>query len=109
MGGAGGGAGVRRPTGRVRTIPDGGRSWLSGGGTRAPPAAARTYSCSYLFFGAAGEQPSERDAREREGKAVCRWCPVRRDCLEYALHTPEKDGLWGGLNEDERASGRHRR
>jgi WhiB family redox-sensing transcriptional regulator len=62
-----------------------------------------------LFFGPQGERQPERDVRERKAKAICAQCPVRRECLTYALSVPEKNGLWGGLNEDERASERRRR
>lgn len=29
-------------------------------------------------------------------------CPVRRECLEYAIEANEKFGVWGGLDEGER-------
>ena len=56
-----------------------------------------------------GERQPERDIRERKAKAICAQCPVRAECLDYALSRPEKYGTWGGLNEDERASERRRR
>lgn len=62
-----------------------------------------------LFFGLDGERPPQRDVREREAKAICAQCPVRNECLDYALTRPEKYGLYGSLNEDERASERRRR
>lgn len=62
-----------------------------------------------LFFGTEGERPPARDVRERKAKAICGQCPVRNECLDFALTRPEKDGLWGGLSEDERASERRRR
>ncbi|GAA3440637.1 MULTISPECIES: WhiB family transcriptional regulator [Streptosporangiaceae] len=62
-----------------------------------------------LFFGPDGERQPERDIRERKAKAICGQCPVRAECLDYALSRPEKYGTWGGLNEDERASERRRR
>lgn len=62
-----------------------------------------------LFFGPDGERQPERDVRERKAKAICSQCPVRNECLDYALSRPEKYGLYGGLNEDERASERRRR
>jgi WhiB family redox-sensing transcriptional regulator len=37
-----------------------------------------------------------------EAKELCGWCPVRRDCLNYALENVLKDGIWGGLTEAER-------
>lgn len=35
-------------------------------------------------------------------KAVCRDCPVRRRCLDYALEMHEQHGIWGGFTTDER-------
>jgi WhiB family redox-sensing transcriptional regulator len=37
-----------------------------------------------------------------EAKSVCRECPVREPCLEYALVNRERDGVWGGATERER-------
>lgn len=37
-------------------------------------------------------------------KAVCRRCPVMEQCQQWALTTRQKDGVWGGLSEDERTS-----
>lgn len=44
-----------------------------------------------------------------EAKAICADCPVRRECLRYALKAPEEFGVWGGLDEVERADIRRRR
>ena len=35
-------------------------------------------------------------------KAVCGQCPVRETCLEHALGSRERDGVWGGATEKER-------
>src|SRR5690606_558387 len=35
-------------------------------------------------------------------KAICAECPVRQDCLEHALVTPEPFGICGGKSERER-------
>jgi len=35
-------------------------------------------------------------------KAVCDECLVRESCLEFALASREKDGVWGGCTERER-------
>jgi WhiB family redox-sensing transcriptional regulator len=45
-----------------------------------------------------------REARRREqaAKRVCAGCPVRRQCLRYALDAGERYGVWGGLNPAER-------
>ncbi|HET6859312.1 MAG TPA: WhiB family transcriptional regulator [Streptomyces sp.] len=37
-----------------------------------------------------------------EAKELCSLCPVRRDCLNYALENVLKEGVWGGLTEAER-------
>jgi len=62
-----------------------------------------------LFFGPDGEQRPDREAREQQAKQVCMTCPVRTECLDYAVTRPENAGVWGGLNEDERATERRRR
>jgi WhiB family redox-sensing transcriptional regulator len=35
-------------------------------------------------------------------KEVCGECPVRANCLDYALETNQDAGIWGGLAEEER-------
>jgi WhiB family redox-sensing transcriptional regulator len=42
-------------------------------------------------------------------KAICRGCPVRKQCLEFALAARLDHGVWGGLNEVERRSLRRSR
>jgi WhiB family redox-sensing transcriptional regulator len=45
-------------------------------------------------------------------RAVCAGCPVREQCLAWALRTGQDDGVWGGLTSPERRalrSGRLRR
>lgn len=37
----------------------------------------------------------------REAKAICKECPIKQPCLEYALAHGE-DGVWGGTTEKER-------
>lgn len=42
-------------------------------------------------------------AREhREAKSICKQCPVRRQCLVYAMEGPIDHGIWGGMTERER-------
>jgi WhiB family redox-sensing transcriptional regulator len=35
-------------------------------------------------------------------KEVCDQCPVKVDCLDYALETNQDSGIWGGTSEEER-------
>jgi WhiB family redox-sensing transcriptional regulator len=44
----------------------------------------------------------ERGASTRTAKGICRECSVRADCLEFAITTGEKFGIWGGMSERER-------
>jgi WhiB family redox-sensing transcriptional regulator len=44
----------------------------------------------------------ERGASTRDAKAICAACPVRVECLEFALSNGEKFGIWGGMSERER-------
>ena len=48
------------------------------------------------------ETPPARHARELQAKATCAQCPVRGECLGYAMRVSEPLGIWGGLNETER-------
>lgn len=44
----------------------------------------------------------EKGGSTREAKRVCLTCPVRNECLIWALDTKERWGIWGGLSERER-------
>ena len=60
-----------------------------------------------LFFPpGAGE---EFATRIEQAKQICRRCPVRAECLEYALTVPIRHGIFGGLDEVEREPLRRRK
>lgn len=44
----------------------------------------------------------ENQRQAAQAIAVCRRCPVRRDCLEHALEHDEAIGIWGGTQPGER-------
>lgn len=44
----------------------------------------------------------ERGISTAEARAVCVPCPVRTDCLRWALARNERYGVWGGTSERER-------
>lgn len=46
--------------------------------------------------------PPDDDSLAAAAKEICSGCPVRKPCLEFALSTREKHGVWGGLTERER-------
>lgn len=43
---------------------------------------------------------SDEDAED--AKAICATCPVQQLCLDWALASREKEGVWGGATERER-------
>lgn len=45
--------------------------------------------------------PEEGQSPAR-AKAICRACPVRGDCLDFALRTRQFEGVWGGTTPYER-------
>ncbi len=50
-----------------------------------------------LFFpvGVTGQAIDQIEA----AKAVCHRCPVRAECLDFALVTNQECGVWGGASE----------
>lgn len=40
--------------------------------------------------------------RVAEAKTICATCPVKEQCLEFAIKNDERDGVWGGLTAKER-------
>ena len=65
-------------------------------------AACRGADANLFFAPTHQETKEERTAREAQAKSVCARCPVREQCLSFALTTREPHGIWGGLNETER-------
>lgn len=43
---------------------------------------------------------------DRAAKLICGWCPVRPECLAWAMNTNEPYGIAGGLTPDERRRAR---
>jgi WhiB family redox-sensing transcriptional regulator len=61
-----------------------------------------------LFFPAHGETRAEKTVREAEAVKLCDSCPVEMECRLYGVTTGERDGVWGGLREDELPAARRR-
>ena len=59
--------------------------------------AACRNSDTNLFFPKRGDITPVTAAR-----AICATCPVKTECLQYALDTVEMAGIWGGTTERER-------
>jgi WhiB family redox-sensing transcriptional regulator len=46
---------------------------------------------------------TESEERTLRAKKICSVCPVRVECLKYSIENREAHGVWGGLDERERA------
>ncbi|MEU4052576.1 WhiB family transcriptional regulator [Streptomyces olivaceus] len=68
-------------------------------------AACRTEDPD-LFFPIGTTGPAA--LQTEQAKAVCRTCPVREQCLRWALDTGQTLGVWGGTGELERRALRRR-
>lgn len=62
--------------------------------------AACRYAEPELFFPVPSSDKA--GAQVALAKAVCKACPVRRECLQFALATRQSHGIWGGMSERER-------
>jgi WhiB family redox-sensing transcriptional regulator len=62
--------------------------------------AACQFADPELFFPVSESGPAITQIAQ--AKAICSACPVRRDCLAFALATPQAQGVWGGMSEHER-------
>jgi len=59
-----------------------------------------------LFFPVGISGPAQLQVDE--AKAVCRRCPVRAECLRWALDSNQDAGVWGGASEGERRAMKRR-
>jgi WhiB family redox-sensing transcriptional regulator len=57
-----------------------------------------------IFFFTVGRNDSMLPAAH----TICGACPVRQDCLEYAISNGEEHGMWGGCTESARKGVRSR-
>jgi hypothetical protein len=60
-----------------------------------------------LFHPIGGSKEARQQAEN--AKQVCRRCPIRTRCLEWALETRQDEGVLGGLTEEERRAIHRRR
>jgi WhiB family redox-sensing transcriptional regulator len=82
----------------VISVPAGAATEASSAGWESRAACL---SCDPdLFFPIAPSGPALQQIAQ--AKAVCARCPVRRECLQYALATRQVHGVWGGTSEEER-------
>ncbi|MEW2079172.1 WhiB family transcriptional regulator [Streptomyces sp. NPDC012403] len=61
-----------------------------------------------LFFPIGSINSGRATLQTDEAKAVCRRCPVTRQCLAWAVDMGPVEGIWGGTTEGERRAMRRR-
>ncbi len=83
----------RSPQSNISGLPS--RDWQEDG-------LCRTVDAEIFFPPFDVEPTAARVERESAAKAVCAECPVRLECLEWALIIGEAYGIWGGYSESER-------
>lgn len=76
-------------------------------GIAARPRWERTPACvtadPRVFFPEDGDGRPVEDGPEAEpARRICAQCPLRHQCLEYALSAGMPAGIWGGLSTGER-------
>ena len=64
-------------------------------------AACLDVAVKDLFFA----HPSDLDSIAA-AKQICRRCPVRVECLDHAMATGERQGIWGATTPAERRARR---
>ena len=66
-------------------------------------AKCRDHPEADLWFPTTSDgRPGNAHADLNRAKRICAVCPVRIECLEYALEAGEQHGVWGGTSERER-------
>ena len=70
----------------------------------APLRPAPNAGCRVRRAEAQGSGPTSTrgTSSNAPAKAVCSGCPVRVECLAYALAEPQLQGVWGGTSDTER-------
>ena len=68
--------------------------------------ACRTANPDLFFPVAVGAVANRQIAKAQR---ICAGCPVRQQCLDFALRTPEPAGVWGGTTPEQRIRARRGR
>jgi WhiB family redox-sensing transcriptional regulator len=65
--------------------------------------ASCRFADTAIFYPPNESRGEIREMIETRAKAVCRECPVRKQCRDHALEAGEPYGIWGGTTPKERA------
>jgi WhiB family transcriptional regulator, redox-sensing transcriptional regulator len=61
-----------------------------------------------VFFPTVGDI-AIRDTVPKAAGDICAVCPVKAECLDFALRNRSLDGVWGGTSEEDRRKIRRQR
>ena len=64
-------------------------------------AACSPQNAELFVAETSGFSQEQRDNLQR-AKQICKECPVKQECLDFALVTGEDVGIWGGMTYNER-------
>jgi WhiB family redox-sensing transcriptional regulator len=59
-----------------------------------------------IFFPVSGTGASAPQIQQ--ARQVCAGCPVRRECLDWAMRSGEMHGIWGGTTPEDRTRTRRK-
>ena len=59
-----------------------------------------------IFFPVSGTGASA--AQIERARQICAGCPVRRECLDWAMTSGEMHGIWGGTTPEDRTRARRK-
>jgi len=79
----------------------------TGSATNWRSAAACLLADPDLFFPISAAGPAERQVMR--AKTICGGCPVREECLKFALSHELSYGIWGGTTPEDRQRDRRRK
>lgn len=87
----------RTATGRRRSVSDADvdTAWRTWAACTPGRSLLHPRQIAEIFFPERGESTAP-------ARALCADCPAKKGCLDYAVATGEKHGIWGGRSERER-------
>jgi hypothetical protein len=77
-----------------REVPSDHQEWRKQGNCKSTNLSDIIKTDKLFFLGKGG--------KSGKAKELCEGCPVKRNCLAFALFYGEEEGIWGGMTPDER-------
>jgi WhiB family redox-sensing transcriptional regulator len=84
----------------AQTVPNEATEWSGMSSLIDPEPWMQDASCAQV--GGDAWFPEGRGSHNEDAIKICGNCPAREACLEYALRTKQRHGIWGGLTPNQR-------